>query len=172
MTSTPVTVKRPVDCDATEIEAFVDLVVSGGEVDADGLPGRVRRAKFLAFLREGERLIGVAGLKLPSKNHRGEVAAAAGHELPGTRFAYELGWVFVDPASRGGKSLLLCGALVEAAAGQGIFATSRVDNPWIHATLKKLGFRQEGSDFPSQQNPGTRLWLFTTPASTVTSPSA
>ena len=46
-----------------QLEDFVSFVLAGGEVMPAGLSGRVRRAHSLAFLRSGDRLIGVAGLK-------------------------------------------------------------------------------------------------------------
>jgi len=127
---------------------------------AAGLSTRVKRAHSLAFLRSGKCLIGVAGLKFPSENHRDEVSNGSGVGISERDFPLELGWIFVLPSARGGKSYALCDPLIEAAAGSGIFATSRSGNIAMHKTLKKFGFTRIGKDWPSGQNPDN-LWLFT-----------
>jgi hypothetical protein len=159
MEQPPSTITAPGVCTAAELEDFVAFVLAGGEVTAVGLPKRVREAHSLAFLRSGECLIGVAGLKFPSKSHRKEVASGAGVSLPEDALPLELGWVFVLPNARGGKSYPLCAPLVGAAKGKGIFATSRAGNKSMHATLGKLEFARAGGEWPSGQNPDN-LWLF------------
>jgi hypothetical protein len=134
-------------------------VLAGGEVTPLRLRDRVKKAHSLAFLRNGECMIGVAGLKFPSVNHRTEVANGSGVRLLDNEFPLELGWVFVLPSARGGKSLPLCAPLVTAANVDGIFATSRAGNKAMHSTLRKLGFARVGGQWPSGQNPES-LWLF------------
>jgi hypothetical protein len=151
--------KAPSGCTAEELDEFEELVRAGGEVQANGLSGRVKGAHALGFLREGDLLIAVGGLKHPSQNHRGEVAHGAHTDIPAGEFPLELGWVFARPGHRGGKSLLICAALLQVADGQGLFATSRVNNAWMHVTLEKLGFLRVGAEWPSGQNPAN-LALF------------
>jgi hypothetical protein len=153
------TVKTPDACAPPELNDFVSFVLAGGEVTPTGLLGRVQRAHSLAFLRSRECLIGVAGLKRPSDNHRNEVSVGSGVNLQ-TLFPLELGWVFVLPSARGGKSSALCGPLLEATANLGIFATSRSGNIAMHKTLEKYGFARVGKEWPSGQNPDN-LCLFT-----------
>jgi hypothetical protein len=159
MSSIHCVVKAPSLCAPLELEDFVCMVRASGEVTLDGLPERVRRAHSLAFLRSENCLIGVAGLKVPSENHRSEVALGSGATLPASNFQLELGWVFVIPSARGGKSLALCAPLIEAALGHGIYATSRSNNQPMHSTLAKLGFTRAGKSWPSGLNPED-LWLF------------
>lgn len=150
---TIVSVNKPSTFASAEIEDFVALVLAGGEVVADGLKNRVLAAEHIALLREGNCLLGVAGLKRPSQNHRSEVAAHASATLAVQEFPFELGWVFVLPSARGRKlSLPLCEAVVNAAEGRGIFATSRVRNIGMHKTLAKLGFTRTGTEWPSRQS--------------------
>ena len=158
-TSSSTVVKSPSICTASELDDFVAFVLAGGEVNPVGLPQRVKDAQSLAFLRTGDCLIGVGGLKRPTKNHRDEVSSGAGVSLSEQDCPLELGWVFVLPSARGGKSHLLCAPLVAAAKGAGVFATSRTGNKPMHATLKKLGFSCQGVEWPSGQNPDN-LWLF------------
>lgn len=154
-----VDVKSPGDCSDEEIEAFRALVASGGEVMEAGLEGRVRAGELLSFMWRGVELIGVAGLKHPSPNHRSEVAAGSSVSLKAAHFPLELGWVYVLPAHWGGRSMPLCSPLVERVGAKGIFATSRANNEPMHRTLQKLGFHRVGGEWPSGQNPAN-LWLF------------
>lgn len=150
-------VKSPNMCSAAELEEFVAFVLAGGEVTPIGLAERVKKAHSLAYLRKGDCLIAVGGLKFPSKHHRDEVSNGGGVILPEQAFPLELGWVFVLPSARGGKSYQLCEPLVSAAKGAGIFATSRAGNKPMHSTLRKLGFGQQGGEWPSGQNPDDLL---------------
>jgi hypothetical protein len=159
MDQPPSTVKAPSLCTSSELDDFVAFVLAGGEVTPIGLPKRVEEAHSLAFLRNADCLIGVAGLKFPSINHRKEVANGAGVSLPESKFPLELGWVFVLPSARGGKSYQLCAPLIAAAEGKGIFASSRAGNKAMHTTLGKVGFARVGGHWPSGQNPDN-LWLF------------
>src|SRR5690242_3659635 len=109
MSEHKVTSKAPKDCSEVEIAAFVSLVLAGGEVIARGLEDRVRNAECISFLRDKVSLVGVAGLKRPSHNHRSEVSKWAGVSLPEESYPFELGWVFISPSARGQKlSLPLC----------------------------------------------------------------
>ncbi len=151
---------EPSEFQPREIDDFVAFVLAGGEVLPDGLRGRVTRAHSIAFLREGECLLGVGGLKQPSENHRNEVANGAKTELSPKDYPFELGWVFILPSARGRKlSFPLCEPLVTAANGKGVFATSRVNKEGMHITLGKLGFVRTGAEWPSTQNDGN-LALF------------
>jgi hypothetical protein len=143
-----------------EIDDFVALVLAGGEVNPNGLRERIMKAPHIAFLRGNDRLLGVGGLKTPSDNHRKEIELGSKTKLDKQSVPFELGWVFIILSARNRKlSFPLCRALVSAAKGNGIFATSRANNVSMHRTLTKLGFVCMGSEWPSQQNDGN-LALF------------
>ena len=143
-----------------EIDDFVALVLAGGEVTPNGLKSRVMNAAHIALLREGNCLIGVGGLKNPSDRHRREVEVGAKTNLSVGDIPFELGWVFILPSARNRKlSFPLCRALITAANGKGIFATSRSSNKGMHRTLQKLGFARLGAEWSSQENDGN-LALF------------
>lgn len=145
-----VTSKAPGECSDVEIGDFVAFVLAGGEVVAQGLEARVRRAERIAFLRDNSCLLGVAGLKHPSKSHRGEVAQWSGTALQEANYPFELGWVFILPSARGRKlSLSLCLPLAESIGICGAFATSETDKLGMHRTLEKLGFRKAGTPYKS-----------------------
>lgn len=147
-----------------EIDEFVALVLAGGEVVADGLRDRVLNAECIAFLRDGTYLVGTAGLKRPTKTYRTRVQTNSSVHLSKAAFPFELGWVFVLPRARGQKlSFPLCQAAVSAAGSAGVFATSRSQNPGMHATLRRLGFERVGAPWASERNDDS-LVLFTRPA--------
>ena len=155
-----VTWKLPKNCSEVEIADFVSLVLAGGEVTAHGLGDRVRRAECISFLRYKSCLVGVAGLKRPTQNHRSEVSRWSGVTLPEELYPFELGWVFILPSARGKKlSLPLCTPLVEIAGSHGMFATSKTDNRGMHMTLQKLGFVSAGTSYKSPHG-DHRLQLF------------
>ena len=154
-----VSAKSPKECSGEELAEFERLVLEGGEVDPEGLAGRIQQAVALAMLTTEDGLMGVAGLKKPGAGYRAKVAKESGATLPSDHYPLELGWVHVREAVRGGKSKMLCEALIPHADGRGMFATSRVNNPWMHATLEATGFKRTGSEWPSGQNPA-KLALF------------
>lgn len=148
-----------------EIGDFIALVLAGGEVDSKGLKELVMKAPQIAFLREDNCLLGVAGLKNPNATHRRDVEQKSNVRLDIDSVPYELGWVFILPSARNRKlSFPLCRILVSAANGSGIYATSRLNNVGMHRTLEKLGFVRSGSEWPSRRRDGA-LALFLKPPS-------
>jgi hypothetical protein len=136
-----------------QVDDFVALVLAGGEVEPNGLRQRVLAAPQLAFLRQGDCLVGVGGLKSPSAAHRHEVESGSNVALPIAQVPFELGWVFILPSARNRKfSLPLCRQLIAAAGNQGVFATSRVTNSGMHRTLEKLGFSRQGAEWHSHRS--------------------
>jgi hypothetical protein len=160
----PIVARAPGEFSAAEIGDFIALVQAGGEVAATGLHNRVTNTQCLAFLRSGQCLVGVAGLKHPEQSYRARIAKSAGFPISSGAVPFELGWVFILPSSRGSRlSLPLCQAVVAAAGASGVFATSRSDNTGMHITLGKLGFQRVGSEWHSKQSNGN-LSLFVKPA--------
>ena len=155
---------EPATFSPAEIDDFVALVLAGGEVSTRGLKERVTAAPQIAFLRENDCLLGVAGLKVPSTRHREAVERGSEVQLSAGSFPFELGWVFILPSARNRKlSHPLCLPLVSAANGCGIFATSRAGNVGMHRTLVNLGFVRSGSEWPSRMT-DENLALFVRPS--------
>jgi GNAT superfamily N-acetyltransferase len=153
-------VKRPQNCTQNELADFADLVLVGGEVIREGLDGRIQDAYALFFLREASSLLGIAALKNPSARYRGSVFKKACATESALHYPLELGWVFVVPSARGRRlSRRLVDAVVMHAAQRQIFATSRVDNTAMHASLIDVSFVKHGTEYVSHR--GThRIALF------------
>lgn len=149
----------PENCSEVELEEFRKLAIFAGKVAADGLPELIGRARLLAFLRDGGRLIGVAGLKRPRDSYRKRVTERSGVSLPLATYPFELGWVSVEPTEVGGKSWLLCDPLIAQTPGEGAFATTGVGNGRMQTTLVKLGFIRKGETWKSSETDET-LCLF------------
>ena len=147
-----------------DIDDFVALVTAGGEVSANGLRNRVMQSPQIAFVREGECLLGVAGLKTPRESYRTRIALASKTAITEKDFPFELGWAFILPSAQGRRlSFPLCRSLITAANGGGIFSTSRITKDRMHHTLEKLGFSRTGTEWASKENDGD-LALFLRPA--------
>ena len=149
----PVIVPRsPLQCSATEVADFVALVQAGGEVIREGLEARVREAKTLFFLRENEKLLGIAALKIPAAGYRERAFEKARATVEPADYPFELGWIFVVPEARGRRlSNLLVQAAIAQAKQMPIFATSRTDNPAMHTPLRAASFVKHGHEYRSSR---------------------
>lgn len=125
-----------------------------------GLQERIAKATALGFLLIEQKRLGVGGVKRPDGTYRARVSRSSGIALSEADFPFELGWIYVEQEARGGASRALCEALLPFAEGRGVFATSRANNPWMHATLLALGFARVGTEWPSGQH-AANLALFT-----------
>lgn len=145
--------KKPYECSANELQNFLALVLTGGEVSPVGLEARINKAETLLFLAEDGCLKGIAAVKSPDKSYKDGVFRKAHATVAASQFPFELGWVFVHPLARGaGSSYKLVEVAVSATNGQAIFATSRADNAPMHKVLKKHGFSRHGETYASTQN--------------------
>jgi GNAT superfamily N-acetyltransferase len=160
--SVAVVVQSPSACAAKELSAFEQFVLAGGEVNAETLLGLVARSLSLAFAKVGEELVGVGAIKRPNGNYRAYVFAKAGVKQDPEQFEFELGWVYVRPSARGkGLASGIVEALIPSLHGAHAYATSRVNNVQMHASLKRFGFKPVGAPYPSQLNePAIQLFLY------------
>ena len=147
-----ITVKKPSECSATELQDFAALVLAGGEVEPVGLDERIKKAEALVFLTQDGCLKGIAAVKNPEQDHKNGVLEKAQASLQANEFSFELGWVFVFPSSRGiGLSHKLVQAALTATGGRAIFATSRSDNTPMHKVLNAHGFSRHGRAYASDR---------------------
>ena len=103
----------------------------------------------------------VGAVKRPNTDYRAGVFAKADVKQEPAQFEFELGWVYVHPSARGrGLASALVGVLVPTLHGARAYATSRVNNERMHASLKRFGFKPVGIPYPSQLNePEIQLFL-------------
>lgn len=143
----------PRACGAPALEEFQALVLEGGEVDPISLPGLVKAAPVLAVAKSGNTLVGVGGIKRPNSSYRNRVFKSARAQLNARDFEFELGWVYVRPAAQGNRlASRLVQQLMLPLHGVAVYATSRVNNSRMHASLARVEFRREGTPYPSKMN--------------------
>lgn len=154
--------KSPTEYSADQLSVFEELVLESGEVSPVGLTGRIANAHRLIFCHDGRRTVGIAGVKRPTDRHRKHVSEGSGIELPEAEWPYELGWTYVPPWARGAG---ISKSLVEMAVrglDASLFATSHTENSRMHATLKRHGFVEAGTPYPSDR-PKIEIQLFLLP---------
>ena len=154
------TVTKPSDMRKEDRAAFIDFVNQAGEVDPETLPGLVADAVALVTIHEGETLIGTAALKRPSADYRKRTFKKANHEQAEAAHPLELGWVHVhQDHERKGHGLRRVEAVLEAAKGEGVYATTK--NDAMRRMLPKASFAKAGGDYHSTRKPEEMLSLYT-----------
>lgn len=125
------------------IYKFAETVADGGEVSDGGLVSRIREAAWLAIVSVDGKPVGVGALKRPTPNHVEEIEAHTSLSLKD--YAYELGWIVIDPRARGQKlSRVIVKALLEKAGTTGVFCTVRAENFAIQKACDGFDFTDTG----------------------------
>jgi len=142
--------KEPIFCTEGERREFARLVRQGFESADEGLHGRIRDAKWLAFYyAAGDTLAAVAALKAPNDRYRDDVFQKAEARVSPADYKLELGWVFVVPAHRGNRiAESLCPLLLARVPTSCVFATTRTNNISMIRILLALGFARAGKPYP------------------------
>lgn len=165
-----VILRDPGHCSDWELERFEELVRQGGEVQPQGLIGRIRQAAVLTFAFHEDRLVAVAALKKPADGYRVGIFQKAGIAQL-TSGALELGWVFVLPESRGqGLAGTVVAEALVASGAEDVFATTRADNHAMRKVLEGQRFVPTGQAYKSVRG-GYGLSLFVRPAPAPSTPS-
>jgi RimJ/RimL family protein N-acetyltransferase len=141
--------KQPIACTDEERREFARLVLQAFPA-AMSLEARINAAWWLGFhYARDETLVAVAALKAPDDQRRTLVFDMAGTTATIADYRVELGWVFVDPAHRGGRIAEQLGhALLAHAPEPRVFATTSGDNAPMIRTLEALGFTRSGKPYP------------------------
>jgi RimJ/RimL family protein N-acetyltransferase len=142
--------KEPIACTERERREFARLVRQGFDGSDDGLHGRIRDAKWLAFYyATSDTLAAVAALKAPNEGYRDDVFKKADARVSPADYKLELGWVFVVPIYRGNRiAESLCQLLLARAPTSCVFATTRPNNISMIRILLALGFARAGKPYP------------------------
>jgi GNAT superfamily N-acetyltransferase len=150
-------VRTPHEATEIERERLVDLVVSGGGLTEQAVRAGIPRAEALVFCTVGQRVVGVAALKVPKASYREGLARRSTAGVPPARFPLELGYVAVDPGwRRRGLGSFLCAEIAILARGRGLLATTGADI-MRDVILPKLAFRPAGSSWQGQTEPLTLM---------------
>jgi predicted GNAT family N-acyltransferase len=146
-----ITVKPPEELSADERKYFVEKVTKGREVDPTTLPRLVKRARFLAFYRNQNELVGVGGVKRPYDAYRNRIFESAKSEARPEDYEMELGWIFVERSHRGkGVGKTITCALLGEVRHDKIYAVTRMNNePMKHLLKCNFDFHQSGEKYQS-----------------------
>ena len=130
---------------------FEELVLSGGQVMANGLSARIASAHYLAFLTLGGELVGINAVK-NNRPHQRTVEKASGVELLDDEFLGEIGWLHVAEGHRG-KNLggLLMSAILSCTTGHRLFSTVQSKNIGARLLHERHGFHKVGKPWASDQ---------------------
>lgn len=156
-----ITIITTAACSYVDKKDFLTLLLTENTISPRGAEARVTNSECLGFVREQNKLLGIAGLKHPEPHYRERVALSSNTNLSESKFPFELGWVVITPSARGMKlSFPICEAIIKEANGAGVFATTSASNIRMHSTLIKLGFQRTGTEYPSKLG-NEKLYVFT-----------
>lgn len=147
--------RPPVDFAPEAKREFMDLVISAGEVEQEGLAERVEAALRLTLMyAKGKILCGVAALKQQTPEYRANIFRKAEASETVANFPYELGWIVVKDEFRGHHlSHRLVDTALKTIGSAGAYATVKLSNEPMRRTLIRYGFRPEGTHFRSTRGP-------------------
>ncbi len=149
---------EPASISEQDRSRFHDLVVEAGEVVGAALAANIANARALVVVRDAGTIRGVAALKRPQGSYRQKIAEQAQVDLAQSAWPYELGYIYIEPEFQGrGLSHRLVAAALKHRDGAGVFATVRVSNRRMRATLERAGFAPVGETYEGLQ--GGRIGL-------------
>lgn len=143
-------IKTPSDCTKEELNEFMKLVSSGGQVATNGLEARIKNCKALGFYYVDNELAGVSALKQKDKEIVKRTLKKAKIETDNIP-TLELGYSYTKPKFRGqGINKKINDGLLGLVDQDKIYATT--DNDTMRRYLKDKGFRKIGSSFKGRFN--------------------
>jgi len=156
-----ITVKPPAACAPDELQGFRTMVLREWQVSDEGLDERIARAKVLVMVYAPDgTLVAIGAAKKPARDYAQGVFERAGVEGY-ANFTYEIGYEYVLPEYRSHLlSRLVTETLIDACGDVAVFGTTRTDNERMQRTLRRLGFKQVGHEYPSERGP-YNLYLYT-----------
>lgn len=146
-------IKKHSDLTTTELEQIQNLIINGGEVRPDTLSERLLKSSLIAFFKDNNNVVATATIKIPLDSYKAGVFSKSKPGLVIQDYLYELGYVVVDNAYQRKKlASKLCRELCRIFLSSKLFATTRVDNPFMQAILKKNYFEEIGEKYPNKDN--------------------
>lgn len=146
MTNHQISVLIPAECSAAQLQKFHELVISGGQVMADGLAERISSATLLAFAYSGEQLAGIASVKQQKRSYVTGIFLKAKVPRLAENYLFEIGYAVTHvDFRREGISRELIGALIGHKPETRFYATTKNDG--MRDLLTKSGFKKTGNSW-------------------------
>ncbi len=143
-------IRRPQDCSKDIIERFVEIVLSGSEMNEKMVRGSIPYAEVILLTAKDGQLVGVSALKFPRQSYLKHLYQEAGVPEMYNPFSIEACWLSVLPQHRGqGVWQNNQSARVEYLTNRPYHSVRRVNNPNIKALSKDPHYEQAGEDFYS-----------------------
>lgn len=147
----------PSECSDIRLVEFHDLVISGGQVNPEGLTTRIANAAVLAFAYIDGQLAGVASIKKQKRSYITGIFLKAKIPRQAVHYQYEIGYAVTHPDFRRlGLSREMITALMARETNTNFYATSK--NEYMCDLLLKIGFKEAGLNWKNLA--GEELKLF------------
>ncbi|WP_428327975.1 hypothetical protein [Mucilaginibacter sp.] len=141
-----ISVLTPAECSATQLRQFHELVITGGQVLADGLAERIASAAVLAFAYSGEQLSGIASVKKQKRSYVTSIFLKAKVPRLAENYLFEIGYAVTNEHfRRQGISRNLIKALIGHKPGTRFYATTKNDG--MRDLLTQSGFKKTGNSW-------------------------
>ena len=138
-----------------QLNQLIELIISGSQVNADGLMDRILKAYLIAVCVDQNQIIASVTIKNPAISYRNKVFKKAGVSNLKDDYLMEIGYIVTDINHRGEK---LCQKiltkLIPKFKDYNIFATTR--KPDMLHILKKFRFQETGKIY----NNDLHLFIF------------
>jgi len=134
-----ITVLRPEQCSREQMRDFSELLERSREVSRQGLAEQLANAVCLVFVRDGEKLVAICGVKRGSRARTQSYFNNIGLGQHGDRFHYEWGWLFISFRYRGLRlSCKMLEALGEQVDTRSLYALIREGNTAMMRALRSM----------------------------------
>lgn len=146
MSEHSITLLIPADCSKKQLKQFHDLVISGKQVQAEGLPERIASAALLAFAHVDGQLAGVASIKNQKRSYITAIFLKAKVPRLAEHFDHEIGYAVTHvDFRRRGISRDLINRLMDSKPKAKFYATTKNDD--MRALFEKTGFKKIGQSY-------------------------
>jgi len=146
-------VKRPGECNSSEIGKFHELVLKGKKVQKKGLKERIQNCVILGFCTYNGEIVGISSIKRPQKSYTQKIIKKANLERNWDDLEYEIGYSFTEEEFRKkGISTQIKTNLIEQMKiiGGKIFSTTAISSS--QRFLKEKGFNQIGNSYDGEND--------------------
>jgi GNAT superfamily N-acetyltransferase len=149
---------KPAECSEEQLEQFFDLVISGKQVQAEGLPERIKAAALLGFAYVDGKLAGTASVKNQKRSYVTGIFLKAKVPRLAENFDHEIGYAVThEEYRRRGISRDLIQHLVAQKPGAKFYATTKNDD--MRGLLEKSGYERTGRPYLNPSNETLDLFI-------------
>jgi hypothetical protein len=146
MSDHQISVLTPAECSDAQLQQFHELVIAGGQVQADGLAERILSAALLAFAYSGEAIAGIASVKEQKRSYGTSIFLKAKVPWLAENYLFEIGYAVTNEGfRRRGISRDLINALISHKPGTRFYATTK--NAGMRDLLTRSGFKKTGNSW-------------------------